>query len=245
MNALSTLLGRLTLAGAALAVLAGCGSSNRLSRYDFTGARVAVVAAIPPRPAVFTDLPADAWVNPHDPVGTLIRAGTAAAKHREAREAQARMDSALALVDVPEAIAARALLQSARYLGYQPSNVPGTADYLLDLRVADYGLVADSWEATVHFTVDAEMILVDRHTRRPIWKERIREYEPVSRATLGLGTTFGNVFTAAALSRLSVEEMTAALEHLAAYAADRLTLALRDDYYESRSAARASASARY
>ncbi|MCH8962677.1 MAG: hypothetical protein IH820_15515 [Bacteroidetes bacterium] len=108
------------------------------------------------------------------------------------------------------------------------------ADFILDLHIANYGLVADSWEATVHFEVDAEMLLVDRRTRRVIWKKHLREVEPVSHADIGLGATFGNVFTAAALSTLSVEEMVVALGHLADFTAARLTATLRHDYYVSR-----------
>lgn len=212
----------------------GCGSSHRLHEVQFDGERMAVVAAIPPRPIVFTDGFGDARVDPDDPIGSFFRAGTALAKYAEVREAQARMDSALAEIDVAERIAAQTLLDGARHLGYIPVDRPADADYVLDLRVADYGLVADSWNAEVHFEVNAEMILVDRRTRRTIWKERIRTTEPVTDVPLGLGTSIGNVVTAAALSNLSVEEMVVALEHLADFTARQFTGKLRHDYYDSR-----------
>ena len=216
-----------------LPLLAACSSSNHLRDYEFTDERVAVVAAIPPRPAVFTDLPWDARVDPDDPIGSIFRAGTAIAKHAEARRAQDRMDSALAFVDVPERIAAQVLLDGSRSLGYRPVDHPHDADYLLDLRVADYGLVADSWDAAVHFEVDAELVLFDRQTDRVIWREHVRTREPISDAP-GFGTTFGNVYTAATLSRLSVDDMIRALEDLAGFAAAELVGTLRHDFYESR-----------
>lgn len=219
---------------AALVLMAGCGSSHHLHEYDFTDATVAVVANIPPRPLVFTDAPYDARVDPKNPIGSFFRAGTALIKHAEAREAQQRMDSALAYVDVAERVARRALRQSAGLLGYRPVDRPADADYVLDIHIADYGLVADSWEAAVHFEIRAEMVLVDRRTRRTVWRKRVREVEPGSDALLGLGPSFGNIYTAVTLSRLTTEQMITALEHLADYTAERLTEALRHDYYATR-----------
>ncbi len=234
MKPVVTLFVRWVLGGLVLLMGLGCGSTNRLHEVDFEDARVAVVANIPPWPVVFTDVLYEARIDPDDLVGSIFRAGTAIAKQAEARQAQARMDSALAYVDVADRVARQALRRSAPTLGYRPTNHPEDADFILDLHIANYGLVADSWEATVHFEVDAEMLLVDRRTRRVIWKKHLREVEPVSHAGLGQGATFGNVFTTAALSALSVEEMVVALEHLADFTAARLTATLRHDYYANR-----------
>lgn len=215
--------------------LSACNSSNQLHDYHFDDATVAVVANIPPRPAIFTDFLNESRVDPNDPIGSVFRAGTAIAKQAEVRHAQTRMDSALYYVDMTDRIAGQALYQSAQYLGYHPVDNPRDADYLLDIHVADYGLIADSWDATVHFEVNAEMLLVDRRTRNVIWKTRLREAEPVSQTVgEGLGTTFGNVYTAITLSQLSVEEMSTALESLADFSASRMITALRHDYYTER-----------
>ena len=215
-------------------VVAGCGSSHRLHEHHFEDATVAVVANFPPRPAVFTDALFDARIHPDDPIGSVFRAGTAIAKQAEARQAQARMDSALAYVDVAERVAQLAIMQSARTLGYRPVDRTADADYILDIRVSNYGIVADSWEAAVYFEVEAEMVLIDRRTRKVIWRDRVREHEPASHAVPGLGATFGNIFTAVSLSKLSVEEMVGALEELAAFTAGSLTARLRHDFYASR-----------
>lgn len=218
----------------AMLLVAGCGNANRLHQYDFAEARVAVVANIPPRPAVFTDYLFEARIDPDDPLGSVFRAGSAIVKQTQARRAQARMDSALTYVDVADRIARQVLRQSAPLLGYRPVARPSAADFILDIHIDNYGLVADSWHAAVHFEVDAEMRLIDRRTRRTIWRRHIREVEPVSQAGVGLGTTLGNAFTALALSKLSVEEMIVAFEDLADFTADHLTAALRHDYYASR-----------
>ena len=236
MKSVVTLFAHRVLPGLIFLMGLGCGSTNRLHEVDFEDARVAVVTNIPPWPVVFTDVFYEARIDPDDPVGSIFRAGTAIAKQAEARQAQARMDSALAYVDVADRVAWQALRRSAPTLGYRPTNHPEDADFILDLHIANYGLVADSWEATVHFEVDAEMLLVDRRTRRVIWKKHLREVEPVSHAGIGRGATFGNVFTAAALSTLSVEQMVVALEHLADFTAARLIATLRHDYSVSRRA---------
>lgn len=234
MKPLVPLFARRVLLGLVLLTGIGCASANRLHEVDFEDTSVAVVANIPPRPVVFTDVLYEARLDPDDPLGSIFRVGTAVAKQTEARQAQARMDSALAYVDVADRVARQALHRSAPTLGYRPTNHPDEADFILDIHIASYGLVADSWEAAVHFEVDAEMLLVERRTGRLIWKKHVREVEPVSHAGIGLGATFGNVFTAAALSALSVEEMVVALEHLADFTAARLTATLRHDYYVSR-----------
>ncbi len=236
MKSVVTLFAHRVLPGLILLMGLGCGATNRLHEVDFEDARVAVVANIPPRPVVFTDVFYEARIDPDDLVGSIFRAGTAIAKQAEARQAQARMDSALAYIDLADRVARQVLRRSAPMLDYRPTNHPAAADFLLDLHIVSYGLVADSWEAAVHFEVDAEMLLLDRRTRRLIWKKHLREVEPVSHAGIGLGATFGNVFTAAALSTLSVEEMVVALEHLADFTAARFAAILCHDYYVSRRA---------
>lgn len=221
-----------TLTTAALVVfVTGCGSSHALQRYDFADQTVAVVAAIPPRPAVFSHT--GVRVDLDAPVATSLRVGAAIWKEREARKAQERLDRAFEQVDVAERIARQTLLHGARVLHYRPVNDPDAADFILDLRVFDYALVADSWDAAVRFELEGELVLVSRRNGRPIWRERTQLNVPVSEAAR-FGTTFGNVFTAATLAHLSEAEMVEALEHLADYTADHLSRELRHDYYASR-----------
>lgn len=225
---------RLRLAPIALVVVLGfgaCGSSNHLRDYSFAEETVAVVAAIPPAPYVFSDR--DLALDLSRPWRTAINIGTAVWKGAEVKDAQVRFDSALLLVDVPERVAAGTLRQTAGVLGYRPVARPQDATYLLDLRVADYGLVADSWSAAVAFSLEAELVLVDRATGRVIWKKAVQETKPLSDMP-GFGPSFGNIFTAATLSRLSAEEMADALEHLADYTAARLADRLRADFHASR-----------
>ena len=84
MKPVVTLFARRVLLGLVLLMGIGCGSTNRLHEVDFEDARVAVVANIPPRPVVFTDVLYEARIDPDDPVGSIFRAGTAIAKQAEA-----------------------------------------------------------------------------------------------------------------------------------------------------------------
>ncbi len=215
-------------------VASGCGPSNRLRDYDFGGRSVAVIAAVPPGPRVLSGPWSDAFVDPYDPVGTALRVGTAAAKWEAARQAQARLDSAAARVDVAELIARRALEGSAPTLGLRPVDDPAEADFVLDLRVYAIGLVADSYDGATYFAVEADVVLLDGPTRETVWQDELREREVLTNVLFGLPPAAGNVVTARALAGLSAEAMERGLARLAAFAADRVTRALRQDFLRSR-----------
>ena len=72
MNSVVTLFAHRVLPGLIFLMGLGCGSTNRLHEVDFEDARVAVVANIPPRPVVFTDMFYEARIDPDDPVGSIF-----------------------------------------------------------------------------------------------------------------------------------------------------------------------------
>ncbi len=226
----------LLIASVALPVFSGCGPSNRLRDYTFDDRNIAVIAAIPPGPRVMSGSWTEAFVDPYDPIGTAIRLGTASAKWEQARKAQARLDSAAANVDVAEIIARRALTGSAPTLGLRPVDDPIESDFVLDLRVYEIGLVADSYDGATYFAVEADIVLLDGPTRATIWEDKLREREVLTNVLFGLPPAAGNVVTARALARLSAEEMEHGLIRLAEFAADRVTRELREDFLRSREA---------
>lgn len=215
-------------------VLAGCGASNRLHEVSLDEARVAIVAAIPPHPRVQAGHPSEGAVDLRDPLGSISRVSTAAAKYREVQRAQARLDSAVAQVDLADRIARRVLTQSAQVLRIAPTARPDEADYVLDLRIADYALVADSFQGDVYFVVEGELVLLEAATGRELWDGRVREREKLTNSLFGLPPSVGNVITARALAGLSSEEMAVGLTRLADFAASRVAERLRHDYARSR-----------
>lgn len=220
---------------AALAA-SGCGPSNRLREVSLDGRSVAVTAAIPPAPRVQAGSPLEAGIDVYDPVGTAVRVGTAASKYRQARRAQARLDSVVARVDISERIARQVLVRSADILRFAPSPRPSTADFVLDLRVADYALVADSFEGATFFVLVGEMRLLDARTGEELWKTDLQEREVLDRALFGMPASVGNVVTGRALAGLTAEEMARGLARLGDYVVERVAARLSRDYVRSRDA---------
>lgn len=226
----------LTAATGMFLVMTGC-SVNKLPEYDFRDKKMAVMAAIPPQPRVYSDF----WYDAHPygnrrqhPLVTVLRVGTAIAKYVQMDKAEARLDSALNRVDVPEIIARRTLLDAADHIGYAPVKSLRDADFILDLRVKNYGIVADSWSAATSLIIQGDVAIVDNATHKTIWRENLNVRERVSPRLFGLGGAAGNVFTATDLARLSSREMEEGFRNLALFAAERITNEFQHDYFHKR-----------
>ena len=221
---------------AVLAAASGCGPSNRLREVSLDGRRVAVTAAIPPTPRVQAGSPLEGGIDLYDPVGTAVRVGTAHAKQRQARRAQARLDSVVSQVDIPDRIARQVLAGTADLLRFAPVDRPSVADYVLDLRVHDYALVADSFEGATFFVLLGEMYLLDARTGVELWRTDLEEREVLDRALFGMPASVGNVITGRALANLTPDEMARGLSRLGDLAAQQITDRLARDYLRSREA---------
>ena len=219
-------------------VAQGCAASHRLDEVALDGRRVAVTAAVPPAPRVQAGSPAEAGINPYDPVGTAVRLGTAERKRRELRRAQARLDSLVAAVDVADRVARQTLAGAARVLQFAPGDRPETSDYVLDLRIADYALVADSFEGAVYFVLLGEVRLLDARTGALMWDAELAEREVLDRSTFGsifgLPASYGNVVTGRAIAQLGSDDMAVGLGRLADLTAERIVSRLARDYRRSR-----------
>lgn len=232
-----------TAAVLALAVLAsGCAASHRLDEVSFENRRMAVTAAIPPSPRVQVGSAAESGINPYDPIGTAVRVTTSIRKRREVRRAQTRLDSVVADIDVADWIARQTLARVSRALDVTPGSRPEASDFVLDLRVEDYALVADSFEGAVYFVLLGEVRLLDARTGRLLWDTEMAEREVLDSsrfgALFGLPASVGNVVTGEALSELSAGAMAEGLGRLADYVAERITAHLTEDYLDSRDAYR-------
>lgn len=229
---------RFVLAAGAAVLLAasGCGPSNRLREVSLDGRRVAVTAAIPPAPRVQAGSRLEAGIDIYDPIGTAVRMGTADDKYRQARRAQVRLDSVVARIDVADRIARQVLAGSATALGFAPTARPSTSDYVLDLRIEDYALVADSFEGATFFVLLGEMRLLDARTGTELWRTNLEEREVLDRSIFSMPAALGNVVTGRALAGLSPEEMATGLARLGDYVAERVIDRLAHDYLRSREA---------
>jgi hypothetical protein len=169
-------LGSLLIIIMGLALLA-CTPSHRLKEYIFQEQTVTAVMDAP-RPAVF----AEGFVgfDPDDLLGTAVRAGAALAREITADGAQARLDSAMNMVDIPGRIRERTLERCSGQLGLWPVHDTDRSDFLLDLFIHSYGIEARSWESRVSFQMDLEVLLVDNATGAEVWKTRVKEREPLT-----------------------------------------------------------------
>ncbi len=213
-------------------VLLGCGSTNRLAEYDFNGSTLSIVDAIPARPDVFAD---DVFfVDPGRPLQAAIRVGSRIVREAESRQLRRRLDSALSMIDVSALIADLTLERTSLTLRSRATDDPYTSDYVLDLRVSEYGIVADSWTAGAEFMINARLLLIDGSTGRRIWEGKLAARDPASGIVIGAGPAANDIITAAVMSSLSVEEIAQALEGLAEFSADRLSARLQRDFHRSR-----------
>lgn len=215
----------LALGVLASGTLAGCAPGHRLADVALEGESVAVLAAVPPHPRVQAGHPAEQA----DRRGDLR-------KRRAARRAQARLDSTVQQLDVADRIARQVLARSARALGFTPSSSLERARYVVDLKVDDYALVADSFRGTTFFVLGARIELRDRTTGRVLWRDRIEERETLRSSRVRLPARLGNRVTAEHLAELTPRELQAALNALADHAAARITASLERDYAGSRRA---------
>ncbi|MEM1271615.1 MAG: hypothetical protein AAGI08_16330, partial [Bacteroidota bacterium] len=151
---------------------------------------------------------------------------------REVKQARGRLDSALALVDVPDLVARQLTGSSARLLGYQPVDDPRRADFVLDVQIQDYGIVADSWGAQTFFVVEGDVRLIETERRRTVWKERLDDRVIVDESFFAGSATLGNILTARTLNDLSVEDIEDGLNALAEFTASRVHAELREDFYD-------------
>jgi len=209
----------------------GCGTTNHLREYSFRDRTMVADMLTPPRPQVFTD--SYSWFDQDDPVGSVLRVGTTIVKEVEASKTQARMDSALQKVDVPERIKSRALQRCAKILKYRPINDTDKAEFILDMEIRNYGIDAKSWSAGTYFKIDMLVKIIDNESRALIWKRKIKEKQPISPEIFGLGNAAENVISAVALSRLSVDEIATGFQHLADYTADRIAVRLQKDFVKA------------
>ncbi|HCR48472.1 MAG TPA: hypothetical protein PLL64_13340 [Rhodothermales bacterium] len=216
-----------------LTTTAGC-TLNKLPEYNLRDQKMAVMAAIPPSPKIYSDFWYDTRMDSRNPWRTMLRIGTAVAKYIQVDKAEARLDSALQHVDVPEIMARKTLLSAAESIGYAPVSSVKDADFIMDLRIRQYGIRADSWFGATYLFVEGDVLIYDNQTNKSIWKRGVQVRDRVSRHWFGLGGGAGNIFTATDLAKLSVKDMETGFRNLAEFAGERIARSILDDYQRKR-----------
>ena len=99
---------------------------------------------------MFTDSFLDIDMDPGDLLASALRAGTTLAKEITADQTRARLDSAMAQVDLPEHIMDGTLQRCSQYLHLLPVYDPDRSDFLFDMYVNSYGIDAESFSESLH-----------------------------------------------------------------------------------------------
>ncbi|MFC1725093.1 hypothetical protein ACFL4T_05660 [candidate division KSB1 bacterium] len=214
-------------------IMLSCGSSNKLVEYDFRDNTIAGITSGPLGPSVHTDTPV--FIDRKDIFGSFLRLGTTIAKEIEIEKLQARLDSAMSAVNVPEEIKNNTLSGCSDYFHFRPVDDKRNADFLFDFFIKYYGIDAQSYESNVFFKIEIAVYLIDNKTGVQIWKTSIKDREPMTSSIFSPESyTAGNVLTALMLSRLTVEELYKGFQYLAEFSADRIINRLKDDFLKSR-----------
>ena len=208
---------------ALLVAATACGGArHHLNEYTFADRTLALVVLGAPAPGLVTggyDLGSD------DVVELAAKVGSKAVKDVEARRARARMDSATSRMRLTDSLAARTLERASRYLGVRPSPSAANADFLLEVRMHNYGLDASGSSASLY--TNAEAVLLDRRTGREIWSVKVHGTDRLTPRVRGAGSVGGSIIAAGSLRSMSVEDFEQALDQLMTLSSNVVTEELR------------------
>ena len=216
-----------------LLAVGACASGNILHEYDYRDQTITVVSDVPYRPDVLSGSIFDLRSS-GDPLRDVLRAGARVVREVEAREVQERLDAAAMRMDVGAILEDNTLDRAARYLGAEPLPGERDVDYLLEVIVVEYGIDAESWDATAYFFIEADAALLHADSGTEIWRAEVGARDPIGPSVFGGPSEIRDLVSAAMLATLTVDEMVEVLEALADFSARVVTDRLRDDLRESR-----------
>ena len=213
-------------------LLAGCATTNRLSRFDFRGSSLAVDMPLPPAPRM--QVRYEVSLDRHDLIYSAFSVLTSVAKATQAERARQNMEEAISEVDVPDLIAKESFQACAAVLGAQPEDNASDADFLLVLSIHDWGIDAGSPVSTVSLRMRLTASLYGLHGSELAWRRELSVRDDASPAMFGLGPVIGNIVTATALSELSVDELEVGFTELGRSVAHSISQELREDLASAR-----------
>lgn len=222
-----TIASRGSLALATFFAAAGCGGTQHLADYNFSGRSIAVVYDRMPAPHLLlaTDVP-DVNGSVRQQIESVVNAGASVAKDVEGARAKARLDSAVRITDVAARFSARTLERASRYLATVPVTDPKRADFILEIEMQRSGFdLRHSSAARLY--MDAQATLIDARSGREVWSTTVHSYNRVSPTVYSNTTLPGDIITTASLHTMTVQNMQDALNELAEFSADRVTSELR------------------
>lgn len=223
----------IAVAGLALLVLAGC-ATNRLSEYDVAGADLLVRVRVAPEAQMRAHYAVD--IDPDDPVSTFISVGSSVAKAGQVHAARERMDDALRDVPMQVIMEEELTRYLDRTMDVRRDEERFRAEYLLSVRVREYGIEAAGPGPGVKFILRGDARLYADRGGGLVWENGFWMSTGLAPAVFGLPGSADNVVSAVMLSELSREEIANGIERLARDAAWQIAEEFEHDLYESRRA---------
>jgi len=217
---------------AAILLVAGCTSVNRLAEFDVQGRTLAADMRIPPEPDM--DVRLNLKLDSSNLIGTALNIGSNIAKTANAQRVDELMREALQVVDVPAIVRDESYATCLTVLSAQQEDDPGTAEYLLDLDIHRYGVHASSWTSAVSLRIRLTAILYQNAARVVVWRRDLDVERHATPGMFGLDPTVGNFVTTAALASMSEEDLQNGFDELARDTAQTVARSLQDDLYSAR-----------
>lgn len=227
----------LGLAAASL-LLAGCMTVNHLGRYDFEGSRLAVDMRTPPEPRLRIDY--DITLDSHNAVYSALSVMTNLAKANQAAQVRDTMRAALMEVDVPEIVRTQTFSACAQSLGARQAGSRRDSDYVLSIRIDEWGIEARSAVSAVSLRMKLVATLYPAAAGRSpteeemAWRREVTVDEPADPEMFGIGSIIGNMVTATVLSNMTEEDLVRGFRELGSLTARRVALILERDLDRAR-----------
>jgi hypothetical protein len=219
------------LIGSALALLvAGCCSMNQLQGQKFDEKTVSSHLQPPPPAQVFSD----GWTDTdfHNPIQAVLNIGTGIAREIEMSRTRGKMDSAMAMVDIPAILEEETLERGAKTFGFRTVGETRGSDFTFDIEIEKYGIRAKSWTSGVEFRMEVKVLFIENAENRQVWRHCFDEEIPVSGDLFGLPNAADNIITMVSLSHLTAGQIADGLENLAVRTSDRIIRRLQEDFSE-------------
>jgi hypothetical protein len=234
---------RATWAGLAAAALlmSSCMTINRLDKYSFESARLAVEMRTPPEPRLNVDY--NVSMDSHSAVISALSVMSNLAKANQADRARDVMRAALLDVDVPEIITTESFAACSASLGAEQVSSKRNADYVLSISMEEWGIDARSPFSAVSLRIRlvASLYPVPGSVSAPrgphdeiAWRREVSVDQPADPEMFGIGNIIGNMVTATVLYNMTEDDLARGFKELASRTAKRVALQLERDLDRAR-----------
>jgi len=232
----------LRLAAAAAAstalVLAGCTTVNHLDRYDFEGSRLGMDFRTPPEPQLRINY--DITLDSHNAILSALSVMTNLAKANQAAQVRENMRAALGEVDVPQIVRSQTFSACASSLGAAQVESRRDSDYVLVLRIDEWGIEARNafTPVSLHMKLLATLYPASAgrstSTEDLAWRREVTVDQPADPDMFGGSSLIGNMVTATVLSNMTEEDLVRGFRELGSLTARRVAMILERDLDEAR-----------